>query len=161
MTSVSGNGGVIASTQNQGLNGNVVVLPTNINALTTAITLPSNCNGTIFSVPTQLANATINLPAPSSAAGFNCKFMVRATTAPAPDLTPLAFSVTITAGAAARMAVFLQNNTTLTLGAAGLYTSVNFSATAIPGDSIELTCDGNKWYAVGRSSVAAGVAGTA
>jgi hypothetical protein len=161
MTNISGNGGVIGSTQNFSLNGNVVILPPNINALTTAITLPNNTNGIIFSVPTQLANATITLPPVSSSAGFNCKFMVRATIAPTAALTALAFSLTITSGVAATMAVYLQNNTTLTLGANTLYTSVGFAATAIPGDSIEITCDGNKYYVVGRSSVAAGVVGTA
>jgi hypothetical protein len=161
MTSVSGNGGVIASTQNFGINGNVVVLPTNLSALATAITLPSNTNGIIFSVPTQGANATITLPPAASSAGFNCKFMVRASIAPTAALTQLGAILTITGGVGAgAIAVYLLNNATPTGGAATLYTSLNFTAAAYPGDSIELTCDGNKYYAVARSSNAAGVAAT-
>ena len=114
-------------------------------AATTPLTLSATQSGSIISLTSGYAAAlTINLPAPSPGATF--KFVVNTTLA--------AFAVVITSPTANTMCLSSVNNATPAVGAIGV--STGFAASTAKGASIDISCDGTNYYAVGRTLSAAG-----
>lgn len=128
-------------------NGSQIISVNAAQAATTPITLSLAQSGSIISLTSGYAAAlTINLPAPATAAGFTCKFVVNTTLA--------AFAVIITSPTANTMCLSSINNATPAVGAIGA--STGFGASTAKGASIDISCDGTNYYAVGRTLSAAG-----
>ena len=116
-------------------------------AASTAYTIATSQSGSIVQVPAVAALCTITLPPVATAAGFTLKAQVSA--------TPLAI-VRFGTVAAGTLSCWKVNLATVTSTAA-LVNYVQFTATALPGDYIEINCDGVTYSAIARSVAAAGV----
>lgn len=94
---------------------------------------------------------TIAITLPALAAGLNYTFIAQGT---------LVSAATIAAPVGNIMCGQIQNNAAgvSTITAKANAANVQFTATAVIGDQVNLYCDGVKWYVQGFSSVAAGLA---
>ena len=112
----------------------------------TAATLTPAMSGTTFiCTPRGGGGTAITLPAVSP--GLRFRFI---------HSTTVANAITFAGGANLMNGLWRQVNGTATPGAG--VTSIAFTATAVPGDIIDLISDGVSWYAIGNTSVAAGIA---
>lgn len=104
-------------------------------------------SGCIIKVPVIAQAATITLPAAATSAGFTCRAIVAGAAA-------VGFIVRLDAGAGL-LNSWKMNNATPTSNAAQQY--IQFTATAVTGDYIEIICDGFSYSARACSTAAAGV----
>jgi hypothetical protein len=110
-------------------------------------------SGIILQVPTgYAAAATITLPAPSTCPGFILKSVVPL---PAGGAAAVGVIVRFNCGAGL-LNSWKMNNATPTSNASQQY--IQFTATAVSGDYIEILSDGTSYTATARSTAAAGVA---
>jgi hypothetical protein len=108
-------------------------------------------SGCIIQITPPFANAaTITLPAVANAAGFTIKAVVNL-----PAATGLNVIVRFNCGAGL-LNSWKMNNATPTSNASQQY--IQFTATAVTGDYIEIVCDGSTYSARAFSTAAAGVA---
>jgi hypothetical protein len=130
----------------------VVVLPSSTATAAATYTVDLSQSGTIFQVPAQNATAdrtlTITLPSVAAARGFNCKFSLIAVAGNLVRVTSLAANVKSWRSVGAGVQ-------TITGSAAATY--VQFAATAVAGDHIEIFSDGVTYMAKGFSNVADGI----
>lgn len=130
----------------------LVLLPASTATAAATYTVALYQSGTQFQVPAQNATAgrtlTITLPAVESADGFNCKFTMLAVAGNLVRVTSTAANVKswISQGAGAQ---------TVTGSDAATY--VQFAATAVAGDHVEVFCDGTSYIIKSYSNVANGV----
>jgi len=130
----------------------VVILPSSTATAAATYTVTVAQSGTLFQVPAQNATAdrtlTITLPSVASARGFNCKFSMIAVAGNTVRVTSTAANMNSWRSVGAGVQ-------TIT-GAPGI-TYVQFAATAVAGDHIEIFSDGVSYMAKGFSNVAAGI----
>jgi len=122
-----------------------------INAPAADLRVSADNNNTTFICVKPDADRTITVSSALSS-GLRFKFIL--------SRPIVARSLTITSGAAEIQAQWRQVNGAGQggIGGAGPYTSIAFSPTAVPGDSIEMLCDGRCWYAFGNTNAADGIA---
>lgn len=131
--------------QTTNLGSQVITIPSVAAGGAVTYTLSSAQSGSIISLTGgYLGVLTINLPAPTTGATF--KFVVNTTLAN--------FAVVITSPTALTMCLSSVNNATPAVGAIGV--STGFAALTAKGASIDISCDGTNYYAVGRTLSAAG-----
>jgi hypothetical protein len=130
----------------------VVILPSSTATAAATYTVTVAQSGTLFQVPAQNATAdrvlTITLPSVAAARGFNCKFSLIAVAGNLVRVTSLAANMKswYSVGAGVQ---------TITGSAAATY--IQFAATAVAGDHIEIFSDGVTYMAKGFSNVAVGI----
>lgn len=119
-----------------------------VSTLTTGTTLTAADSGKVFLLVQAAGARTATLPAPSS--GLNFKFILK--TAAAQDWT-----IVQAADTDDFLGTIIDGNGTADT-ATGTNTLIKFvGGTAVPGDQVELVCDGTNWYTRGTCSAAAGV----
>ena len=123
----------------------ITINKTLINAPAADVVLTSNMSGTTFICTPGAANHIVTLPSPLIP-GLRYSFIHSAI---------VAYSITFNAGAGLLRGYYVLDGAVT--GIAGS-ASIAFTATATPGDVIEMLSDGTNWYTTGNTSAAAGLA---
>lgn len=148
MASLTGAYGT-ASTQNcwASFGGSAINVPIlkNVEVLTTAqwqagVTLTPQLSGSLFLVPALSGTSAVLLPPPAASAGVNYSFRVTGTVANA---------LTLTAGGGNIEGVYVLSSGIAIKASA---TTAVITATAVAGDTADISCDGVRWYITGISS---------